>query len=248
MARTTWVWMLSLVIACHPVAHPRPPRPPPEQRVATAIETWGAALRSGDDGALAAAEDRRGQFALVYTGTKLAARGVPGGEQAVERTLVANLLVPLLQGLWPGLFGAPTDDLFVFVPSGELGPALVAAGLAEPVDGSSLTVTAIPREATLGRVQDAAARHRARLRAGEAWTCRPVAIDKIISPTEPSLVRAAAISQHVFAGWLGDVEALWLVRARCARRPALFIVTAGHDQHGAARDRILIAVIAPAAA
>ncbi|MDQ3340199.1 MAG: hypothetical protein M4D80_34005 [Myxococcota bacterium] len=238
-------------VACHarPATKPPSPPPPPDQRVAASIASWGKALALEDDVALEKTEDRGGQFVLVYAGIKLAASHVPDGGKAVESTLGVNVLAYTLQSMWPGIFGAPSNWFLVVLPSGSLGPALVAAGLAEPVEGTSFTVTAIPKDETYGRLRKAAEAHRARLREKRAWTCKPERIEKTIAPTEPTLVKLATVSTTMFAGWLEDVDAIWLVRATCESGPALFVVT-GHvnKQTGAVDDRIFTAFVLSAEA
>lgn len=228
--------------ACH-VGAPRAPRPAAEERVAASMAAWGRALESGSEEALAGAEDAGGRFAMVYAGTKLAANEVPGGAKAVEYTI----MLWVLQGLWPEVFGSPTEEVVVVLPTGALGPGLVAAGLVQPLEGGApgLTWTTVPREQTLDRVRAASKAHQARLRERAAWTCRPAAIAKTFAPTEPVLVKAAALSRTIFAGWLADVDAIWIVRADCADGAGLFVVTGHVDARGATEDRVLAAAVLP---
>lgn len=211
---------------CH--ASPRPVQSA-EQRAQASLARWGAALELGDDAALARATDGAGQFAVFYGGTKLAASHVDGGAEAVERTTIGLFLAILL----PGWFG---DSWFAAVPVGSLGPALVAAGLVHPPANPAEPAFAyIPFSTpqTLERLAEASAAHRAKLREQRAWTCRLVAIEKRLAPTEPIFLRAAAISRTTFEGWLDEVDAIWLARATCASGPALFAITAkksGDDQ------------------
>jgi hypothetical protein len=218
---------LSLVVACH-AAQPRPSQPP-EQRAAGAIVAWGNALREGN---VQGVEDGAGRFAILYVGAKAAASHVDGGAEAVERTVVGNLFLFALQSLWPGIFGAPYQTWFAVIPTGPLGPALVEAGLAtqaKPGDPAFAWVP-VPYDQTLGRIERAIEDHRARLLEKEAWTCRFERIEHTVLPTEPTLQRAAQISTNLFAGWLRDIEAVWIVRARCASGPALFAITAYRDK------------------
>lgn len=221
--------LLLFVIGCH--AKTRPPPRPPEERVAAAMVRWGDALRSGDDKALAEAEDRAGQFAIVYGGIKAVASHVDGGSKAVEDTLLGNLFLIGLQSLWPGLFGSPYQVWYAVVPTGKLGPALVAAGLAsQPKPGDpAFAIVPVPWDDTIGRLERAMKEHRAKLREKAAWTCRMIAIEHTVQPTEPSLQRVAQTSTHIFGGWLRGIDAVWLVRAQCASGPALFAVTAYED-------------------
>ena len=240
--------MRILIVACVVLGAcragaPRAPRPAADERVAATMAAWGRALESGSDEALASAEDGGGRFAMVYAGAKRAASEVPGGAKAAEYTI----MLWVLQGLWPDVFGSPTEEVVVVLPTGALGPGLVAAGLVQPFEGgdSGLTWTTVPREQTLDRVRAASKAHQARLRARAAWTCRPAAIAKTFTPTEPVLMKAAALSQTIFAGWLSDVDAIWLVRAECADGPGLFVVTGHVDARGATDDRVLAAAVLP---
>lgn len=67
--------------------------------------------------------------------------------------------------------------------------------------------------------------------------CKPIAIERTVLPTEPVLMQAAQVSQHVFATWLAAIDALWIVRAQCASGPALFVITGYKNGH----DRVLVA-------
>lgn len=239
--------MRYLMVACVVIGAcrggaPRAPRPGAEERVAAVMARWGEALRGRDEG-MAEVDDGYGRFAVVYAGVKVAASEVPDGAKAVELTL----FVAVLSGLWPGLFGPPSDELAVVLPTGALGPGLVAAGLVQPVgpDEPNLTWVAVSREATIDRVRAASAAHRARLREREAWTCRAERIERAIAPTEPALVRAAAVSDFVFAGWMSGVDAFWIVRADCAGTPGWFVVTGRVDARGATEDRVLAAAVLP---
>jgi hypothetical protein len=238
LLRMRSILLVLAVAACH--SQPRPVLSA-EQRVQASLARWGGALQRGDARALANAEDRGGQLAIPYAAIKAAASQAPDGAQAVEHTVFTLVAVVVLQSLWPGIFGEPKQTWFAYVPAGPLGPSLVEAGLATPVDSSrpeaAFVIVPVPWQSTIGRIEEASKQHRTKLVEQRAWTCQLAAIEKTILPTEPTLVRAAAISQNIFGGWLRDVEQLWLVRADCASGPALFVVTAQRD--GA--DRILLA-------
>jgi hypothetical protein len=228
------------VVACHSSPRASAIALSPEQRVQASLARWGAALESGTAKDLAGATDGAGQFAIAYGGTKLAASHVDGGAQAVESTVVGIFLMVVLQSMWPGVVGEPFQTWYAVVPTGSLGPALVAAGLAypprEPNDVAYAFVP-VPWDSTFGRLEEAQREHQAKLRERRAWTCRFVAIEKRVDADEPIFRRAAAVSTTMFAGWLREVEGVWLVRARCASGPALFAITARKD----GQDRVLLA-------
>ncbi len=234
MTRNVLLLVLGLT-ACH--ARPRtppPPLPPPQARVEAAIARWGTALHANDEAALTKAVDHGGQFALVYGAIKKASSYVPDGERAVEQTLTGLIGLTMLQLLAPGIFGPPFETFYVVLPTGPLGPPLVAAGLAQQMnDGTNLAIVPLPWDKTIGRIDAASKRHIAKLREREAWTCRPTKIEATVLPSERGLVSMARVSKHIFADWLATVEALWLVRAECDGGSALFVVTAlldGNDQ------------------
>jgi hypothetical protein len=236
------VCLVLLATACHAPPRPAFTPPPPEQRVAAIMATWGEALWRGDEAARVQAEDGGGRFALAYAATKIAASTVPGGAKAVEMTLFVQILAA-----WRTETSAEeTNELYVVLPTGALGPPLVEAGLVEPVHGEDgLTVATLPWDQTEGRLREAEARHVERLRANAAWTCRPVEIARTILPSEPGLRYAATVSTHIFADWLESVDAIWLVRTTCRTGPGLFIV-AGYTDHDRRKldDRILLATLA----
>jgi hypothetical protein len=228
------------IAACH--ASPRPPVVvlSAEHRVQASLARWGTALERDDAKALDRASDLAGQFAIAYGGTKLAASHVDGGAEAVEHTVMGIFVMAALQCLWPGSFGEPFQTWYAVVPTGSLGPALVAAGLAYPPREPNDTTYAfvpVPWSSTFGRLEEAQRDHRVKLHEQRAWTCRFAAIEKRIDASEPILQRAAAISKNVFADWLRDTEGVWLVRASCASGPALFAITARKDGN----DQVLLA-------
>ena len=208
------------------------------------MAAWGHDLERGIDHRLEETEDLEGRLALIYAATKLAASQVPGGAKAVEYTAMNIVLLPVLQSMWPAIFGAPSDSFAVMLPP-MLGPPLVAAGLAEPGPGTGPYIP-VRRDLTVERFKQASSRNRERLREQQAWTCRFAAIERTVLPTEPSLVHAAKVSPHIFASWLRDVNAIWLVRADCATGPGLFVVTGARDGVHL-DDRILLAWLVPLA-
>lgn len=240
--------VIALAAACHASPRARPPLPPPDARIAAAMETWGRALESGDDAAVRATEDGGGRIAFAYLAVKAAASQVDGGAQAVEATVIGTVGLWVLMSLWPGVFGGyPDDQILLAVPAGPLGPPLVAAGIATSADATDggFAIVPVSRDDTTRRLEAASAAHRARLRDRAAWTCRPAALAHTLLPTEPTLVRGAALSPHIFGWWLDDTDALWLVRATCADGPALFVIAGHVDRNGAPQDRILAALLAP---
>ena len=223
------------IVGCH--SQPRVVLSP-EQRVEVSLARWGRALQDNNANAIADAEDRGGQLAIPYVTIKAATSPVPGGAQAVENTVFALVAMVVFQSLWPDLFGEPKQTWLAYVPAGPIAPALVASGLATRVDAENgFAVVEVPWQSSIGRIEEASKQHQSKLVEERAWTCKLVAIEKTILPTEPTLVRAAKVSQVIFRAWLDHVEALWLVRADCATGPALVVVTAQQDGN----DRILLA-------
>ena len=242
MKRACLSVVLVAITACHgqpraPITTQREVRSP-EQRVRASLARWGAALERGDRQALAKAEDGAGQVAFPYVAIKAAAGHAPGGARAVEQTTFMLVASVLFQTLWPETFGAPKQTWHAYVPAGPIGPGLVDAGLAKASPESpAFVIVPVPWRSTLGRIEEAAAKHRAKLVEQRAWTCRLAAIEKTISRDEPTLARAATVSQNIFGGWHEGLEQLWLVRADCASGPALFVVTGRRDGN----DQILLA-------
>jgi hypothetical protein len=98
----------------------------------------------------------------------------------------------------------------------------------------------------MARLHGAVARHRQRLIERQAWTCKPVRIERTIPPTEPAFVHAAKISTNWFKDWLDQVDALWVVHVRCADGRGVFVVTGARDRDtGTTKDRILVAALGP---
>jgi hypothetical protein len=226
------------IAACH--VSPRPVARSAEHRVQASLARWGAALEHDAARDLDRATDRAGQFAIAYGGTKLAASHVDGGAEAVEVTVMGIFVMVALQCLWPGSSNEPLETWYAVVPTGSLGPALVAAGLAYPPRAPNTTTFAfvpVPWSSTFGRLEEAQREHHAKLREQRAWTCRFAAIEKRIAATEPILRRAATVSTTVFADWLREIEGVWLVRASCESGPALFAITARKDGN----DKVLLA-------
>jgi hypothetical protein len=221
-----WLCCLVFATACH--SSPRPQRvpPAPDVRVAVAMAAWGDALARADRAALLETEDGGGRFAIAYAAIKAGASHVPGGAEAVEETVFDNVALIVLQSLFPSAFGAPGSVALVALPGG--------GGIAMPWDQ------------TIGRIEAASAQHRERLRANRAWTCRPTGVERTLAPTDPLLERGRAISPHIFASWLEDVDAVWVVRASCDAGAAVFVVS-GHVRQGVAHDRVLVAKLLPSA-
>lgn len=190
------------------------------------MAAWGDALARADRGALLSTEDGAGRFAIAYAAIKAGASHVPGGAEAVEETVFDNVALVVLQSLFPSAFGEPGQVALVALPGGDH--------------------VALPWDQTIGRIEAASARHREKLRLNRAWTCVPTAIERTLAPTDPVLERGRAISPHVFATWLEDVDAVWVVRASCDAGAAVFVVS-GHVRQGAAHDRVLIAKLLPSA-
>ena len=202
---------------------PDPPRPPasPDDRVAAAIVRWGGALERGDDSALAEAEDGGGKAVMVYAAVKHLASQVPHGGETVELTVTGVLLLAAIHVLRGG-DGYPYNEIMLVLPPNSLNPALAEAGLAKHDNGYAFMV--VPIGDLAERMRAASAKHRARLRERAAWTCKPIAIERTVLPSERSLIRLATTSS-TFRAWLDEIDALWLVRARCADSDALFVVT-----------------------
>jgi hypothetical protein len=228
MSNKPLLWLSCLIIAaaCHSSPRPRPALPPANVRIATAMAAWGDALARHDRAALLETEDGAGKFAIVYAAIKAGASHVPGGAQAVEETVFDNVALLVLQSLFPAAFGEPGQVALVALPG-----------------GSHLV---LPWDETIGRIEAASARHREKLRANRAWSCVPTGVERTLSPSDPILQRGRAISPHIFAEWLDDVDALWIVRASCDSGAAVFIVT-GHVESGVPRDRVLAAKLLPSA-
>lgn len=188
------------------------------------MDAWGSALARNEDAALVATEDTAGRFAVVYAAAKAAAGHVPGGAQVVEQTVFDNMVLIVLQSLWPRAFGDPMQEVLVPMP-----------------DGSYAT---LPWDQTIGRVQAASARHREKLRMQRAFTCRPTAIQQTLRPDHPALQRGTQVSPHVFGEWISDVDAVWVVRASCDSGPGVFVIS-GHVAKDGVHDRILVAKLLP---
>jgi hypothetical protein len=209
-----------------------------EQRISASLARWGDALRRGDNAALSQAEDKGGQIAVGYVALKALSSRVPNGEAAVEKTMFMLLAQTFFQTLWPQHFGAPFQSFDVYLPAGSYAPALVAAGLADQdANNPELAIVPMSWQSSIGRIEDASRDHRRKLVERAAWTCRLESLEKTILPTEPTIQRAALISQNIFASWLQHIEAVWLVRAQCASGPALFAISGRKD----GKDRILLA-------
>jgi hypothetical protein len=229
---------LLLVVAAGCVRSPAasPQVPPPLVRATRIIDAWSHAFEHRDDAAVRASEDGYGRFAIAYVIAKMVAAELhPDGGEAVRSTVGSNLLIDVL---WPDR----SSDYFVVMPSGPLGPALVAAGLAEPwgKDASQFTVTAIPKQHTVDRMQEAEAAYRERLRERAPWRCRDPRILATVPRDEPLLLRAAAESKLAFGLWHEELEAIWLVEAACAGGPTLFAITAGRHPRRGTSDRVLL--------
>ena len=88
-----------LAIGCH--SRPAPNRPrSPEERATVALAAWTTALAHDDRRALESAEDRAGQFAVVYAATKLGASHFDGGAESVEGVVVRFLLCGEVAAGW----------------------------------------------------------------------------------------------------------------------------------------------------
>jgi hypothetical protein len=219
-------FLVLFVVACHA---PKPAASP-EDRVTQAIAAWGRAIASQDHDAIAKTEDGDGQFAFTYVATKAVASQHEDGAEAVERTVAGAVAVAILSSL----SGTPYEAIPVFVPAGALATVATTAGLAQKTDDGRFVVAAVPIRDATNRMEQASEAHRARLRERSAWACYPWRIERDIPPTEPSLVKAAAISQHVFAEWLHETDHIWLVRGICGGG---FLVS-GHPNG----DRVLLAL------
>jgi hypothetical protein len=184
------------------------------------MDAWGSALARDQDSAIRANEDGAGRFAIVYAAAKATAGHVPGGAQAVERTVFDNMAMIVIQSLWPGVYGEPMQEVLVPLP-----------------DGSYAT---LPWDQTIGRVQAASARHREKLQTQRAWTCKPTEIQQTLRPEHPALQKGVQISPHIFGDWMSDVDAVWVVRATCDSGPGVFVI-AGHREKDGVHDRILVA-------
>src|SRR5690349_19458252 len=104
--------ILALIVAAAAACHSQPPKQPAplsaEQRVSASMARWGTALAHGDRMALATAEDKGGQIAIIYVATKYAATHVEGGKEAVEQTVFSIMLAAVLDALWPSGSGPST--------------------------------------------------------------------------------------------------------------------------------------------
>jgi hypothetical protein len=186
------------------------------------MDAWGSALARNEDAGLVATEDGAGRFAMVYAAAKAAAGHVPGGAVAVEKTVFDNMVLIVMQSLWPGVFGDPMQEVVVPLPDGSY--------------------AMLPWDQTVGRVQAASARHREKLQLERAWTCRPAAIEQTLRPDHPALQRGTQVSPHVFGEWMSDVDAVWVVRANCDSGPGVFVIS-GHVEKDGVHDRILVATL-----
>lgn len=213
--------------------------PVPSSRVEAAIAAWGEALRAGDVDAVNQREDAAGRFAFVYVATKALAGQVPGGAKAVEQTIVGHILGMVLAAL-----GGYSDrsDLAIALPPGALATALVTMGLANGGDGTPFVQ--LPREETTKRLEDASAHQRQRLREVEAWTCRPLTIERTLPAPTPSMMHAAELSQHIFKWWLDTVDYIWVVRVVCQGGSGLVVVVGHPPKRGhPIDDKILVTVL-----
>ena len=229
-------------IGCHAeVKQESRPLPSHPERINDAMRMWGYALRYNDDANWQKRDDAAGRFALGYGGIKLLASEVPDGAEAVEQTIMGIFWQAFVQA-WRNEPGPP-EQWGLVVPNGTLGRALVDAGFAtENKHDARFAIVPLPWEETLGRMEEASKQHKQRLRERQAWSCRPNELLRTVLPTDATLQRAALVSSHIFAWWLEDVDAIWVVRATCTTGPALFIVTGHVDQKtGYANDKVLLA-------
>jgi hypothetical protein len=104
-------------------------------------------------------------------------------------------------------------------------------------DGSYAT---LPWDQTIGRVQEASARHREKLQRLRAWTCKPGTIQQTLRPEHPALERGRQVSPHIFGEWMSGLDSVWVVRAMCDSGPGVFVIS-GHVEKDGVHDRILVA-------
>jgi hypothetical protein len=104
-----------------PALRPLPP-PPATVRVASAMASWGWALRSGDPERLADAEDGEGQLALVYVAIKALASQVPDGGEAAKQSLGWMITMTFLRAI-AGADDSMDGPMPVVIPANTLGIA-----------------------------------------------------------------------------------------------------------------------------
>jgi hypothetical protein len=218
--------LVVVATSCGTAKQVRLPPPADRARIAAAFSRWGSALQQGDAQALADAEDRFGQSAIVYTAIKFASTAVPGGEDAVRVSFQNLFLMSILQIIWPDYF---SEDVWPVAVPPWLSPTLVAIGLAQGDPNGA--IIPVSRSKAVARFDEAQRARRQRLMEAQAWTCALGPVVRTITSDAPVFAYGKSISPWYFEHWARTVDKLWIVAARCADRSAAVMITGSLADH-----------------